>query len=503
MRLKIASRKSDLARLQAYLVAEKIKEQDSNINIVHEFSASFGDKNPNVSLNEMPEKGAFTSDFVIGLKEGLFDMVVHSWKDLPTDLPETSTLFTLKREDPRDVLFIKKSSLEKIKKKSSISVLTSSPRRVHHIEPFLKDYYPHPINEVSCHEVRGNIPTRLKKLIEQDEDGLIMAKAALDRLLTTKLEEFTELKNELAQYLTHFNFMVLPLSCYPTAAAQGALAIEVLKSRTDLTEYLKKIHCEETFKNVKKERDLLKSLGGGCHQKVGMTSVPHKKGSFFSASGLKPNGEVIKTIEFVDKFSESPIKQFKRDESYPTNDNQNNLFTREFLDITIEPNKDLFISKELSLPKSYRPMPQQMIATAGLKTWKILAKRGIWVNTTSDSLGSHYGTNIENLIGRALNWTSLTHSDSPKKYETFEQCATYKLVKRNIEDSQDLSQYKNFYWMSGTQFKRALELHPGIKDAWHCCGAGKTFEEITEIIPKERVKIYLTKDIWYKETIND
>jgi len=437
MRLKIASRKSDLARLQAYTVADALKKTGKNLNIEHVFSASFGDNNPDISLNEMPDKGVFTNDFVLGLKNRDFDVVVHSWKDLPTDLPETSKIFTLKREDPRDVLLVKKSSLEEIKKNKKISVLTSSPRRVHHITPFLENYYPAPLESITCSEVRGNIPTRLKKLKESQADhALLMAKAALDRLLSTSREDFKELKAQLNQLRDEFTFMVLPLSLYPTAAAQGALAIEVLKERSDLCHLFEKITCHETFDHVQKERNLLSSFGGGCHQKIGMTSLPHRNGYFFSASGVQTSGHIIKEVNFDDN---KESQKFKQDESYPGKKIEGTLFNREFLRPKISHNQDLYISKDLALPEDYIPHQDQLIATAGLVTWKRLAQKGVWVHCSSDSLGSPYGTNIESLAGRKTNWLSLTHEDSPID-PNMNQLATYKLIENEQAKTIDMSQ---------------------------------------------------------------
>jgi hydroxymethylbilane synthase len=87
--------------------------------------------------------------------------------------------------------------------------------------------------------------------------------------------------------------MVLPLSHFPTAAAQGALAIEVNINNQEVINLLEKVHCQDTYQNVSKERELLSCFGGGCHQKLGMTSLSHTYGNYFSVSGVKPNGESI------------------------------------------------------------------------------------------------------------------------------------------------------------------------------------------------------------------
>jgi hydroxymethylbilane synthase len=483
MLLKIASRKSDLARLQAYIVAKSLKDSDSSVKIEHLFSASFGDLNPDISLDKMPTKGAFTEDFKEGVKNNEFDIVVHSWKDLPTDLPAHSQLFTLKREDPRDLLLVRKDSI----KKNKIKVLTSSPRRIHHITPFLKEFYPIKLEAIECAEVRGNIPTRLKKLIAGDGDALIMAKAALDRLLSTQLEEFKELKIKLREDLKQCEFMVLPLSHFPTAAAQGALAIEVNKNNKKVISLLERIHCPETFKNVKKERILLKSFGGGCHQKLGMTSTSHEHGNYFSVSGEKPNGKSIKILEL--ETAKVHQKNIDKKEIFEVS----SFFDRKKIEAQIPRDTDLFLAKEYALPENYN-QEGQVIFTSGTSSWKKLASRGIWVVGTSESLGEPFGRELSSLFGRELNWLKLSHTKAPGKF-----LATYELTPKIELPTTGDKNY--FYWMSASQFNLALKNSPEIIDKNHACGPGYTHSEISKHIPEQRLEIYLSYEKWYQSKI--
>jgi len=84
MRLTIAARKSDLARIQAYMVGDALQKNFSELEITYRFSSSLGDRNQHDPLWKMPEQGVFTQDFIRQLESGEVDMVVHSWKDLPT-----------------------------------------------------------------------------------------------------------------------------------------------------------------------------------------------------------------------------------------------------------------------------------------------------------------------------------------------------------------------------------------------------------------------------------
>ena len=266
MLIRIGSRSSFLAKWQAFEVGREILKAYPHYRIEYQFRESLGDKNLTDPLWKMPEKGVFTEDFYSDLVEDRCDLIVHSWKDLPTEEKEkTYIAATLSRADQRDLLLFKKSSLGKHK----VNIFSSSPRRVHHVTETLKWSLPF-VADIAFTDVRGNIQTRIAKLLQNDEiDGLILAKAALDRLMDSSFyneADFLKLQGQLKLQLQNFNFQILPLSLNPTAAAQGALAIEVLRSRHDLTVLLEKINHPVVFANCGYERGRLAEFGGGCHQ---------------------------------------------------------------------------------------------------------------------------------------------------------------------------------------------------------------------------------------------
>src|SRR5258708_7974865 len=191
MRVTIASRRSDLARVQAYQVGEALQIAHPQIEINYSFHESLGDRNQNDPLWQMPEKGVFTQDFRKGLLRGDFDLVVHSWKDLAIEAdPETEIAATLPRADARDLLLVREDRWPEVERTGVFAILTSSPRRSYNLESFLREALPATLSELRFINVRGNVPTRVGKLLEFDADGLIVAKAALDRLLEAKPREF-------------------------------------------------------------------------------------------------------------------------------------------------------------------------------------------------------------------------------------------------------------------------------------------------------------------------
>lgn len=507
MRIRISARQSDLARLQAYRVGEALKSAGAE-EVVFNFRASLGDLNQNDPLWKMPEKGVFTEDFVRDLTEGTADMVVHSWKDLPT-LPRTDTeiIATLPRADTRDVLLFRRDRFESVAKSGVVRILTSSPRRSHNLSAFLREYLPFGVKDVSFEPVRGNIPTRLKKLLAQDVEGLIVAKAALDRLIAAPEAEFEEVQSVIRSVLKETRFMVLPLSVNPTAAAQGALAIEIPQGREDLKRLLAKVNCGDTFECVSKERKILASHGGGCHQKIGVNVIRRPYGEVTFLRGLTDAGLVLDEIRLVPAKPLAP-KASSAEKIFPREGESATFFEREALPRSewsaIESAPALWVARENAWPEGFAQKPDQVVWTAGLSTWKKLAQRGVWVSGSAEGLGEHEPERIEALLNTPkVNWTKLTHAGSVEAGggETMKTVATYRLTPK--ANAPDIKGRTHFYWMSGSAFDQALKLSPEIKNAHHASGPGNTYRHIRKVLgDNASVEVHLGVEAWRQSVLS-
>lgn len=477
--LRIAARQSHLARLQAFTVGDALQVAHPGLQIEYLFKESLGDKNLTDPLWKLPERGVFTEDFVKDLLEDRADIVVHSWKDLPTEArPGLELIGTLPRADVRDLLLFRKASIGK----ADLTLLTSSPRRTFAAERELPALFPFAVSSLATKSVRGNVLTRLRKLVEGEGDGLFMAKAALDRLLSSNRPEFKEAQEELRGYLKHLNWMVLPLSIFPTAPAQGALAIEAKADRADLKELLSAIHCEKTASAVKQERARFSSYGGGCHQKIGLIVADHPRlGRMEYFYGMLDSGEVIHEI----KASASPPSP---QESRWPEEAKSVFFDREPLPAR-HPGTDLFVARAEALPQDWK-LGDELVWAAGTETWKKLASRGVWVNGSSDGIGETLPT-VESLCGRQPNFTKLTHDRSAND-GAFPLLGTYRLRDRERVMPPRVN---NYFWMSETAFRRALELDPSIREANHASGAGFTAEAIERVLGKP-IGVYINFRHW-------
>ncbi len=488
MRLRISARKSDLARLQAYMVGEALQKTDSKIEIEYRFKESLGDINLTDPLWKMPEKGVFTEDFYGELLRNETDMVVHSWKDLPTELKsDTQIVATLPRADQRDLLLVKKSHLEKISSSKTLNIFSSSPRREYNLTGFLKDHLPLEIENVQFLNVRGNIPTRMRKLLESsDIDGLVLAKAALDRLLSALHAEFSEMQSVLKKYMAELQWVVLPLTVNPNAAGQGALAIEIRSDRSDLKELLSEINDVKTFECATKEREILASYGGGCHQKIGVSVIDRPYGKITVTKGLTDSGQVLNS-----RILNSVIKKKWPVAKMWCAENDSAFFRRvEIPDIIIPADvSTLYVARAEAWPSNFTF--SGFVWASGLKTWKKLVAKGIWVHGCSESLGEDEPIGIEVLAGQKLSWLKLSHSKTDSN-NALKHIATYKLISQNVEIN--FSGKESFFWSSGSQFLLAIDQHPDIAKRQHACGPGHTYQVVRR--HADNVQIFLDQQDW-------
>ncbi len=474
MRLVIGSRKSDLARLQTYRVVNALKSIEPSLEFDLRFSSSLGDRDLDTDLRDFADKGVFTQDFHDDLVAGKLDMVIHSWKDLQVEEQEgTEVLGTMSRADQRDVLLIKKST----DLSGPIEILTSSPRRIYNLQSAIPMLLPKGCGEINFSAIRGNIPTRISKLMNGNAHGLVLAKAALDRMLSAKEADLLEPAKQLRDHLLSCHWMILPLEVCPTAAAQGALAIEVgYKCSSEIRELILKINCPQTYKLVQKERRMLTTYGGGCHQKIGISCALFSWGEVTWLKGETDDGEVLNFHGMQESFD------IPRNQAWPLNRSNGDFFKRQSLSHNqSEFNKfDLFVTKSLALPHGVEVSADHILWTPGLKTWKKLAERGYWVNGTSESLGEDWGLNVQEILGREPRWLKLNHETGMSSINK-QLKATYRLVA--TEDISFPEEKEHFYWRSASQFQYALNLHPSLSKKQHYCGPGNSFAMISSLLP--------------------
>jgi hydroxymethylbilane synthase len=214
-----------------------------------------GDRIQNVAFRKMEGKGFFTKELQEALLEARVDLVVHSLKDLPTEAPEGLEVIAIpERANPADLLLAGSGLLqdppaEPFDLPPGTVVGTSSLRRA--AQALARN------PEIEIRALRGNVPTRVRKLQEGEYDAILLAAAGVQRLGL----DLGELE---ARELTPEEMLPAP--------GQGALAIET-RAGDPATACLKKLHDEGVANCVAAERTLLEMLGGGCHLPLGAIAV--------------------------------------------------------------------------------------------------------------------------------------------------------------------------------------------------------------------------------------
>ena len=499
MRLRVSGRSSDLSRIQIHQVANAFRAAVPDIEITPNFRESLGDRMQQDPLWSMPDKGVFTEDFVEDLREGRTDLVVHSWKDLPTEPRSwTRVAGTLPRADTRDVLLVRRDLWQSVEPGSRISVLSSSPRRAHNLTPFLSWALPVQRLDVEFFPVRGNVPTRIRKLIGGEHHALVVAKAALDRLLSSTADEFASMREEVRQNLERCRWMILPLKENPTGAAQGALAMELATGGDSrIAAVVDSLNHEATFREATRERDILRSYGGGCHQKIGVTVLSRPYGTIVSLRGLTDAGETLDRFELE---SQRKTPRTSRDKVWLAGGAEDDRMRREPMGVA-QPSgeRDLWAARAEALPEEWTVDETRLVWSAGLKTWKRLAARSVWVNGSAEGLGEDEEPRADIIARRPIRWVKLTH-DRAEAEGGMDRLATYRLISHG--QPPDLSAFTHFFWTSGSRFLEAVERQPEILDGWHACGPGNSWKIIHERLGSgARLDVWLSREQWLNDVI--
>ena len=204
--------------VQTEMAAEAIKKVFPSIEIEIAGFETKGDLHLDKSLSAFGSKGAFTKELEGAMLDGRIDLAVHSAKDLPVELPEGLTVgAVLKRGDSRDVwvsLRREFSIIEECKEKTVVG--TGSLRRALQIQQICPG--------VDIRDIRGNVPTRLKKLSDGMYDGIILAAAGLKRL--GYLSEDCETEGSFEAEEQTFFYEILSKEQFLPAAGQGIIALE-------------------------------------------------------------------------------------------------------------------------------------------------------------------------------------------------------------------------------------------------------------------------------------
>lgn len=252
-KLVVGTRSSQLALWQADFVIGELAKKYPELVVEKRLMTTKGDKILNAPLAKIGGKGLFTKELETAMLEGEIDIAVHSLKDMPVVVPEGLVITAItQRADPGDAFVSSKyESFQQLP--AGAKVGTSSLRR--------KAQLLHARPDLQIEDLRGNVNTRLRKMEEEDFDGIILACAGLKRLgFGDKIRQ------------------VLPQTMCLPAVGQGALAIECRQADKETRELLEFLNDKCTRLCTEAERGFLATVEGGCQVPVGVHAVSAEAG---------------------------------------------------------------------------------------------------------------------------------------------------------------------------------------------------------------------------------
>ena len=295
MKLIVGTRGSKLALTQTNRTLDWIKAKNSQVEFELKIIHTLGDKEHGKPLFSIDAKGLFEKEIDQQVVSGEVDFAVHSLKDVPIVEIQTGTVIAAipKRDSPNDV-FISHNNVPFKDLPQGAVVGTGSLRRLAEIKYLRPDLDVQPI--------RGNVDTRINKVVSGELAGIVIAQAGLERL---------NIANQITESL--------PLEQFPSAAGQGAIAVTAKEGNTELITLLQSIEDPDSKAEITAERSLVLKLEGGCRVPIGAVAKAQGNqltlwGSIFSLNdqrkiSAQANGTLNQAKEIGTTVGEELIKQ--------------------------------------------------------------------------------------------------------------------------------------------------------------------------------------------------
>jgi hydroxymethylbilane synthase len=250
-RLRLGTRGSDLARTQAGTIAAALRDAGFEVELT--IIKTSGDENKTATFGSIGPQGVFVREIEQALVERRIELAVHSFKDLPTQSPPELTIAAVPaRVDPADLLLVRSAALagtaaDWLPLVHGARVGTASARRRVWLAHFRPDLVIEPL--------RGNVPTRVRKLEEGELDAIVLAAAGVARL---------QAEQRLGSGLAGIETLRLDPTRFVPAPAQGALALQCRRDDARVLAALTLIDHAPSHAAVNAERDALARAEGGC-----------------------------------------------------------------------------------------------------------------------------------------------------------------------------------------------------------------------------------------------
>jgi hydroxymethylbilane synthase len=254
----LGTRGSELALTQARLVEDAIRAVRAGVTVETKIIASRGDNERTID-SRAGRKGIFTAEIERALVTGEINVAVHSAKDLPSEVSSAAEIAAvLPRAAMDDVLVSKRpGGLDSLS--HGTTVATGSVRR--------KRQLLWKRGDLTVIDLRGNVPTRLRKLAQNEWEAIVLARAGLERLKLSPTR--TEIYYEGRQFFSE----ILPREIFLPAGGQGVIALQIRGDDKSTKAVVDLVNDRDTLLCLRAEREFLRRLQGDCNCPIGVVAT--------------------------------------------------------------------------------------------------------------------------------------------------------------------------------------------------------------------------------------
>lgn len=267
MKIRVATRGSKLSLLQTEMLIKSIKEVEPDLSFEVIVVKTTGDVIQDKPLYAIGVKGIFEKEVNIAVLRREADIAVHSLKDLPAEIHEDLVVAGYSKRDPPYDVLASRQGYTIYDLPIGAKVGTSSVRRA----AFLKNIRP----DLRVEPLRGNVDTRIGKLLNGVVDAVVLAEAGVRRLYGEKPP--VEIRRIRPEEL-------------PPPPGQGIVAAVTRRDESWIVDLLEKSSDPKAALEARAERAFLKEMGGGCHVAIGGFAVARHNGLEFLAGWAALDG---------------------------------------------------------------------------------------------------------------------------------------------------------------------------------------------------------------------
>ena len=258
----LGTRGSELAQAQALMVTDGLRARWADLTVETKIIRTSGDESNREiqgAIQSAGRKGLFTAEIERALLAHDIDLAVHSAKDLPSELTAGTEIAAVLPRAPVDDMLVSIMPWDLYSLPVGGIVATGSVRRKHQLR------WKRPDLEIV--DLRGNVPTRLRKLATDQWHAIILARAGLERLGLETNER--RLRFEAGEFSTE----VLPQEIFLPAGGQGVIAIQMRSGDDRVRMLVEPLNDFDTWLCLRAEREFLRLLQGDCNQPVGVLAI--------------------------------------------------------------------------------------------------------------------------------------------------------------------------------------------------------------------------------------